>query len=86
MKKIILSVILLSLLGCTKSNSNLAMLAPGTKCTLVSGIFSSKDYQPTPPLVIDDIFQDDGGLTIYDATDSKGIVWQIPGNDLVVIK
>jgi len=86
MKKIILAVVLLSLVSCTKSNDNLAKLPPGTKCSIVSGVFGNEPFQPSPPLIIDDIYQDDGGLTIYDATDSNGVVWQIPGNDLVVIK
>ncbi len=86
MKKLILAVIFLSLLSCTKDNLGPGTLAVGTKCNLVQGIFSSGDFQPTPPLIINGIFQDDGGLTIYNATDTKGIVWQIPSNDLVIIK
>jgi len=87
MKKLILFVVLLSLLSCTKSNVSPEILPSGTKCSIRSGVFASGAYQPTQPVIVTDIYQQGNGSTIYyDVTDSKGIVWQIPGSDLVVIK
>ena len=87
MKKLILSIVLLSLLSCTKSNVNPGIIPNGTKCNIVSGVFTTGAYQPSQPVTITDIYKGDTASVIYyDVTDSKGVVWQIPGNDLVVIK
>ena len=86
MKKLILSIALLSLLSCTKSNVNPGVIPNGTKCNIVSGIFSAGAYQPTQPVIVMDIYQQGSGSPMYDVTDSKGVVWQIPGSDLIVIK
>ena len=87
MKKLILSAFFLSLLGCTKSIVNPSIIPNGTKCDIRSGVFSSGAYQPSPPVIVTDIYQQGkSSTTYYDVTDTKGIVWQIPGDDLVVIK
>ena len=87
MKKLILTIILLSLLSCTKNNVNPSILPNGTKCAIRAGVFPSGSYQPSPPVIVDDVYQQgNGSTTYYDVTDTKGTVWQIPGNDLQVIK
>ncbi len=92
MKKLILAVTFLSLLNlslasCTKNNVNPAILPNGTKCTIRPGVFSSGSYQPSQPVIIDDVYkQSDGSTPYYDVTDTKGVVWQIPGSDLQAMK
>lgn len=86
MGKLALGVILLLLVGCTKQGAGPGMLAPGTQCILVQGVFEDGQFQPAPPLTVQDIFQSDGIFTIYNVVDAKGVVWQIPSDDLQVTK
>ncbi len=85
MGKLFLGVILLVLVGCTKDAFSPGALAAGTKVNLIQGIFEPGQFQPTSPLTIQSIFSLDGKITIYNAVDAKGIVWQVPDNDLQIV-
>ena len=86
MHKLLLAAALLLLLGCTKSRLGPGPLAPGTQCNLVSGVFEPGQYQPAPPLTIQSIFLQTGDFIIYNAVDANGVTWQIPSEDLQLIK
>jgi len=74
-------------LGCKKSNVDLRILEPGTKCTIYAGTFAAGDKQPAQPVVVNSVSNPgDTGLIMYNVTDSNGVAWVIPDNDLVPVK
>jgi hypothetical protein len=83
--KFILAIALLSLLSCKKENLDLRVIAPGTKCTIKAGVFSSSDKQPIQPVIVDGVFsQSNNALIFYKVTDTQGVDWEIPDTDLIV--
>jgi len=85
--KFIFAIALLSLLSCKKDNLDLRVIAPGTKCTIKAGVFSTGDKQPAQPVIVDGVYgQPNNALLFYSVTDAQGAVWEIPDSDLVVSK
>jgi hypothetical protein len=85
--KFILAIILVSLLSCKKENLDLRVIAPGTKCTIKSGVFNTGDKQPAQPVIVDGVFnQSNNTIIFYNVTDTQGVVWEIPDGDLVIEK
>jgi hypothetical protein len=88
MKSILaITIMMVAFLGCKKSNLDTRILQPGTKCTIYAGVFNPGDKQPAQPVVVNSLYNPgDNGLLVYTVTDSNGIVWEIPDNDLNPIK
>ena len=86
--KVILTLLLIALFSCKKDSSlNLRVLQPGTKVSVVSNVFGEGDKQPAEPMTITSIFRGaSSGLIFYNVTDANGVVWQLPDNDLQVVK
>lgn len=74
-------------MGCKKSNLDMRILQPGTKCNIYAGTFNPGDKQPAQPVVVNSIYNPgDTGLLVYNVTDNNGVAWIIPDNDLEPIK
>ena len=74
-------------LGCKKANLDTRILQSGTKCTIYAGVFNLGDKQPAQPVVVNSVYNPgDNGLIMYNVTDSNGVAWVIPDNDLNVVK
>jgi len=88
MKSILLIIIVMAaFLGCKKTDLDTRILQPGTKCTIYAGVFNPGDKQPAQPVVVNSLYNPgDNGLLLYNVTDSNGVVWVIPDNDLNVVK
>jgi hypothetical protein len=86
--KVILTLLLIALFSCKKDGGlDVRVLQPGTKCNIYSGVFAPGDLQPAVPVTVTSIFRKaSSGLIYYNVTDTNGVVWQIPDNDLQVLK
>ena len=86
--KLIITLLVIALFSCKKDSSIYTrVLQPGTKCNIASGVFAPGDYQPAQPVTVNSIYRAaSSGLIYYSVTDANGVVWEIPDNDLKVIK
>ncbi len=86
--KVILTLLLIALFSCKKNNAlDTRVLQVGTKCNIYSGVFQPGDTQPAQPVTVTGIYRTaSSGLIYYNVTDTNGVVWQIPDNDLQVVK
>jgi len=84
--RFILAIILVSLLSCQKSNLDLRVLPAGTKCTIKAGVFNTGDKQPDQPVIVNGVFSQNSAIIFYNVTDTQGVAWQLPDNDLIVVK
>jgi hypothetical protein len=88
MKSILVIIIMTAaFMGCKKSSIDVRILQPGTKCTIYAGVFNPGDKQPVQPVVVNSVYNPgDNSLIMYNVTDSNGVVWVLPDNDLKPIK
>lgn len=86
--KVILTLLLIGLFSCQKNSALYTrVLQPGTKCNIYSGVFQPGDFAPAQPVTVTGIYRAaSSGLIYYSVTDTNGVVWQIPDNDLQVVK
>lgn len=88
LRKFTLFLILAVAVSCKKDDAiNTRVLAVGTKCGIVSGVFNLGDVQPAVPVTIVSISRPaTSGLILYNVSDANGVIWEIPDNDLQVMK